>query len=742
MSLRDFLRFIVIAGLFLTPFLGLIVADTMFFPFITGKNFTFRIIVEVILGAWAVLMFIDTAYRPKFSYILGAAAAFLGIIALADFLGVNPYRSFWSNYERMEGLVTQAHLFLYFIIAASVLASERLWTWFWRTSLAGSVIVGVYGLMQKMGKLEIHQSDARIDATLGNATYLAIYAMFHVFIAMFLWFRERREGRSSGFRWVYLSTALLNVVVMYFTQTRGAILGLVGGTFLAFLLVAIFDKEHPKFRRFAWGGVIAVFLLVGAFFALRDTAIVKGSYTLSRLSAISLTDLTTSSRFTIWNMSWEGFKERPILGWGQDNFPYVFSKNYDPVMWNQEPWFDRSHYVFFDWLIAGGLLGLLAYLALFGSSILTIWTVGRRHFSVIERSILTGMLAGYFFHNLFVFDNLTSYILFFGVLAYMHTLSVGGASAALDAEKGSAQKQNSNQKKKKHGEEWEIGDLALVTGLVAIGISGMIYYVNMRNIDANRALINALRNPVVQGPNNTTVIALEEVVNRPLFGRSEAREQLGQLAFQALDPRADVNLRNKVYDLAAKNFEDELARDPDNLRYRSFLASLYARYGKYPEAEGQFKEALALSPKRQAVYLEQGTMYLGMGKTDEAAKSFKTAYDLGAQPDGRIYYGIALIYGKHFDEAENVLAPLKGTPQAFDARIINAYGTNKRYDKVVELVNEKIAQGQAVGRDYFSLAGAYAELGDKKKTQEMIEKAMELDPSLKEQGTQFLEQMK
>jgi O-antigen ligase/tetratricopeptide (TPR) repeat protein len=742
MSLRDFLRFIVIAGLFLTPFLCLIVADTMFFPFITGKNFTFRVIIEVILGAWAVLMFIDTAYRPKFSYILGAAAAFLGIIALADFLGVNPYRSFWSNYERMEGLVTQAHLFLYFIIAASVLATEQLWTWFWRTSLAASVIIGVYGMAQVMGKAEIHQSDARIDATLGNATYLAIYAMFHVFIAMFLWFRERREGRSSGFRWVYLATATLNVAVMYFTQTRGAILGLVGGAFLAFLLVAIFDKEHPKFRRYAWGGVIGVLLLVGAFFALRDTAIVKGSYTLSRLSAISLTDLTTSSRFTIWHMSWEGFKERPILGWGQDNFPYVFSKYYDPVMWNQEPWFDRSHNVFFDWLIAGGLLGLLAYLALFASSIITIWTLGRRHFSVIERSVLTGMLAGYFFHNLFVFDNLISYVLFFGVLAYMHTLSVGGASAALDAEKASAHKSSLNQKKKKRDEEWEVGDLALVAGLVAVGVSAMVYYVNIRNIEANRDLINALRTPVTQGPNNTPIIALEGVLNRPLFGRSEAREQMGQLAFQALDPRADANLRNKIYDLAAKNFEDEVSNDPNNLRYRSFLASLYSRYGKYPEAEVQFAKALELSPKRQAVYLEQGTMYLSLGKIDEATKAFKMAYDLGAQPDGRIYYGIALIYGKHFDEADNVFAPLKGTPQAFDGRIINAYGTNKRYDKVVELVNEKIAQGQAVGRDYFSLAGAYAELGDNKKTKEMIEKAIELDPSLKDQGEQFLEQLK
>ena len=72
MSFRDILRFIILACVFATPFIVLYVADSMFFPFITGKNFTFRILVEVMLGAWALLMFIDTTYRPRFSWILAA----------------------------------------------------------------------------------------------------------------------------------------------------------------------------------------------------------------------------------------------------------------------------------------------------------------------------------------------------------------------------------------------------------------------------------------------------------------------------------------------------------------------------------------------------------------------------------------------------------------------------------------------------------------------------------------------
>ena len=127
MTLRDFLRLFVLTGIFATPFIGLYVAGSMFFPFITGKNFVFRIIVEAILGAWVLLMFIDSTYRPKFSWVLAAAGTFLAVMTVADFMGENPFRSFWSNYERMEGLVTLAHLFLYFIIAGSVMGVERVW---------------------------------------------------------------------------------------------------------------------------------------------------------------------------------------------------------------------------------------------------------------------------------------------------------------------------------------------------------------------------------------------------------------------------------------------------------------------------------------------------------------------------------------------------------------------------------------------------------------------------------------
>src|SRR4051812_2084609 len=98
--LEKILRWVVIIGVFCLPFVCLIVASSMFFPFITGKNFAFRIAVDVITGAWLALALINEKYRPRKSWILAAFSLFVLVIAIADAQGANPFKSFWSNYER------------------------------------------------------------------------------------------------------------------------------------------------------------------------------------------------------------------------------------------------------------------------------------------------------------------------------------------------------------------------------------------------------------------------------------------------------------------------------------------------------------------------------------------------------------------------------------------------------------------------------------------------------------------
>ncbi|KKT37084.1 MAG: hypothetical protein UW25_C0002G0030 [Candidatus Nomurabacteria bacterium GW2011_GWB1_44_12] len=135
---------VVLTGFILVPFIPFVIlSQTTFFPFIVGKNFAFRIVVEIMFSAWVVLAFIDPAYRPKKSWLLGAFVAFISILTISAIFGENPAKSFWSNFERMEGLVTYFHLFAYFIVASTVLTVRDLWRPYLNFHLGAGVIMAV-----------------------------------------------------------------------------------------------------------------------------------------------------------------------------------------------------------------------------------------------------------------------------------------------------------------------------------------------------------------------------------------------------------------------------------------------------------------------------------------------------------------------------------------------------------------------------------------------------------------------
>src|SRR3989344_3460881 len=275
MTVENTLRYIVLGGVFALPFIVFLVTQSLFFPFITGKNFTFRIVVEIITGAYLALALVNPSYRPKRSWLLGMFAFFVLVVAIADSLGVEPFKSFWSNYERMDGWVTLAHLFCYFVVASSVLNTEKLWRAFWHVSLSVSAVVGLYGLLQLAGVASLNpgfSSLSRIDTTFGNPIYLAAYMLFNIGIAAMLWARAWQDSDAGRRTWpslLYGSIIALDTLILFMTGTRGAMLGLIGGALLAGLLTTFASRTM---RRTALMVVVGIVILAGGFWLARDQA--------------------------------------------------------------------------------------------------------------------------------------------------------------------------------------------------------------------------------------------------------------------------------------------------------------------------------------------------------------------------------------------------------------------------------------------------------------------------------------
>lgn len=718
------LRWLVLAGIFALPFIVLVVAQSLFFPFITGKNFLFRVIVEMIGAAWLGLALVNPIYRPRRSWLLAAFAAFLIIIAIADLQGLQVMKSFWSNFERMEGWVTLAHLFVLFVVTSSMLTTEKLWRRFWFTSIVVSVLVGLYGLLQLFGVLTINQGGVRLDATFGNATYLAAYMMFHLFITAMIWTHLWVEGdRRRLYTAIAVPIMALQAIVLFFTATRGAILGTILGIILTSLILVVLARNSRNVWRVSAGVLGGLVLLSGIFFFIRGADWVQKIEPLQRIASISLTETTTQARFLNWSMAIKGIEERPFLGWGQENFNLVFNKYYDPQMYAQEQWFDRVHNIFFDWLIAGGVLGLLAYLALFGTALVMLWRSGA--FNVAERAILTGLLGAYLFHNLFVFDNITSYLYFIFILAYIGS-RVTAASTARPLVSLS------------------LPEKALpITGIlgIALGIV-LVFAVNGSAYAANKALLQAV---AAQPTLDDNLNYFNKALSYHTYGDQEVREQLVQGTLSlAGSTQVPDDMKAKLFAAAKQGMLDQIAVSPNDARFPFFLGALLGTYGDLTGAEESLKKAESLSPNKQSIRYQLGLVLLNEEKNDEALAVFKETYELlPSNTDAEIFYAVAAIRVKNATLADSLVADLRSKGLATDSRIIGSYALNGEYSKIADIWAAELTKDPTSLQAQFGLAAAYFAGGDKAKAiaqLQAIEKSA-TDPDVKAEATSLIKQI-
>ncbi len=710
--MKDFLKAVVFAGLFAVPFLTLYVENEYFFPYITGKNFWFRIIVDVAFAAWVILALYEPKYRPKFSGIALSAGILLVIMFFANLFGVHPQTSFWSNFERMDGYVSLLHTFMYMIVLGSVLLTKVHWKYLLNTSLVVATLVALQGLRQYFGLID---GSSRIDSTLGNAAYMAVYMLFHIFIAFWLLVETPSVIRKV----LYGSLSAIFVFVLVETGTRGTAVGLAVGVMVMTAYIGLFGAQFKQYRKYALGGFAVLLLAVSGFVVGRDSEVVQSNPNLARIANISIDDLQI--RGIIWGMAWEGIKERPVLGYGQSNFNYIFNEQYDPRLYAQEQWFDRAHNIFMDWLTAGGFLGLIAYLSIFGWCAWYLFVRplikdDEQTFTVLERGILLGLLAGYFTHNLVVFDNIVSYIFFAIILGLIHSRV---ATPIKSIEKAKV-------------------DNLIITQFAApvmgVALVAVIYFFHTPGMLAAGDIIDAFREP-------DPAVRLE-IFNRTLERDSFARQEITeQLAQQAMNLMRSPQVPEEVRTAFAQTSEEQLLQfaeeKPGDARVHVFIGSYYRSTGDIEKAAQQMALARQYSPNKQAIILQQGFIELTRGQNEEAVNFFKTAYELDERNlEAKEYYAASLFYVNRGDEAIALMDD-EATEQRFAASdfVISSANQFGRKDFMIDLyeirVNSTPNEVQDWANDaqnWATLAFLYFEQGDKEKSLEVLERTKEQIP--------------
>jgi O-antigen ligase/Flp pilus assembly protein TadD len=596
-----------------------------------------------------------------------AVSVFAFVVLIADLAGVDPLRSLWSNSVRMEGWISVIHLWALYMSMAGIFGSgERgkvLWRRWLNLSLFIAAVAAVYGLFQLFGLVPYNYQIGRLDSTFGNPACMAEYMLIHIFIAVYLF-----VGRPS--LWLYPVMALLFTFEIFETATRGAILGLVGGILIALAWYAIFGKKETKKSRLISGGIVGLMIIIGiVFFFTRTAPIFQKNYTLSRLAAISWSNTSDQARQYLWPIAVTGITQKPILGWGQEDFNYVFNANYNPAMYAGEQWFDRAHDAYLDWAIASGLAGLMAYLALYGLFVSAVWKSAQ---NAAQKSSLLGLITGYAIFNVFFFDTLASYAFFFALLAFVDSFH---------SFKSFDDRQLARPK--------EAVEYVLVPIITAV-LFFVIYFFNVRPILASAYSTAALN--TCSGNDPDIALFRKALDSNAHMAEQDIRERLLACALFAISNHfVSDAVKREFLDLAVKETKDQIASTPQDARPYALGGAFLNQVGDYAEAEVLLVKAHELMPAKETISLELTLNYLYQNENDQALALLKRVYESAPGFDkGRTAYAIGLVIAGDDVQAENIPNVDKNLLETAEADV-----SGGQYEKAVTLIRDAVASPES-----------------------------------------------
>ncbi|MFH1890464.1 MAG: O-antigen ligase family protein [Candidatus Kuenenbacteria bacterium] len=340
------------------------------------------------LGNWEIgkLKQIITNYKLYFFIILFLLAATLSVFIspnLRSALGI------WKAYF-IEPI-------LFFIVFINIIDKNKLKNIF--TYLASSTLVlSLFAIYQKITGNFISnpfwqdEATRRVTSVFEYPNALALF-LAPLVVLMIGWLIQRRgapcgcpngKGRGKPCPYeIFISlTIILGLLSIYFTKSKGAILGILAGL----IFYAIFYKGYRKY--FA-GLIIISFISLFLYFSISNSPILntlKGSSTVEGGDSIS-------TRLDMWSETWEMLKTKPITGAGLSGFqtavaPY-HHKEYIEI-------FLYPHNIFLNFWSEIGILGLLTFLLM----IVWFYIIGFKNIKYQTSNILMAGMTCLLVHGL------------------------------------------------------------------------------------------------------------------------------------------------------------------------------------------------------------------------------------------------------------------------------------------------------------------------------------------------------
>ncbi len=272
-------------------------------------------------------------------------------------------------------------------------------------------------------------------STLGNTSYTGAYLLVIVCMGIaLLYLYQKRYAKvlvGAGILWIICCPIFVNPALFKGALSLGAILhnplvamgsanGATMGLFVALAITLFIGMIRSKKKLVKNSGVL---LFVG----FMVTIFVVGTMFVTPSSALHQSYVATKNenRFVFWDIARRGFLDKPVLGWGMGNYTTVFQKYFDPVFLASghayEPWTNNPHNMFFEYMVNGGVVGLLAYVGLLAGAMIVAYRASlqdTRHARIVGL-VSVGAIAGYIIQSFFIFDTAVPLLLLFVLIGIL-----------------------------------------------------------------------------------------------------------------------------------------------------------------------------------------------------------------------------------------------------------------------------------------------------------------------------------
>jgi len=538
------------------------------------------------------------------------------------------------------GVFTLSHYVILFFLFRYLFPTKDEWVKLLRVLLGVGIIAIIVGIYQRYGDANFlfNMGATRVISTLGNPIFFAGFSLFVFFGSLYSAF----VATSRLTRWLSIIAVFFGMYGMVLANSRGTFLGLTLGLLVMLIIAPFLYKDRPMVRKVSMGIFVCLLMASAVLRIFRSSDIIRTMPIVGPLANISFQEHTARTRVLAWQIGVDAWKDAPVFGWGSNNYYYAFNQYYKPEFLDfgpQETWFDNAHNVLINTLVVQGGVGAILYILLFAVGGYTLIRVYRRDSSARVFCLFgLGFLTAHFFHNLFVFENLTSYLYFFFFLAMVDVYAKGVQEAvpALDGDTV-------------HGEKQTIPVAVLAPAILII--CAVFYFVNLSILVANNHdyhLRGILR---FEGKVDLAIDRL----NRAQSWKSPYTADIGwDFSSDVLDllPKyyyQSESASKELYTRATEAMKFFIQKHPLDVRARLLYADLL-RGGMVlydldlkVEAEAQLSRAEELSPQRQEVEYARVTYLAGTGDITGAVEKARELIDNNKQMIGP-YIALGKVY--------------------------------------------------------------------------------------------------